>query len=336
MYFIIMEPKSPVNTLIDDLIAAKERGVKVKVIIEDAKLGESLAAYNKLKDNGIDVATDWPGRRLHIKAVIIDGRYIFLGSANWSRAAIEDNYESTLFVESEQDAKELTKYIEELTVKQKKQIKEPGVSISADFILSSTKGRILLKKHAKKQFDLYLLLLKEYIKTGKTSFKLDEKKVVEEMGYKVPKEFGSYKSEQTFYHDTLRNFLKRLEQNKFIEYEKKIVTLKLDNLEKDSQIVIPFDYWEYEYANTLSMRAKYMYLIALYEGSRSITYPYWFHSQEDMSKLYGISVQTIGDGLRELERIGVLEVTRDKIRPPDFSARKANVYKLLPLKPITN
>lgn len=43
------------------LLPQKKRGVKV--VIEDAKLGESLSAYNKLKESNVDVKTDFPGKR---------------------------------------------------------------------------------------------------------------------------------------------------------------------------------------------------------------------------------------------------------------------------------
>jgi DNA-binding HxlR family transcriptional regulator len=50
-----------------------------------------------------------------------------------------------------------------------------------------------------------------------------------------------------------------------------------------------------------------------------------------MSKLYGISDTTISLGLQELEDKGLIEIIRDPPTPPDFSDRKANVYKMLPL-----
>lgn len=334
MYFIIMEDESPVNTLVDELIVAKSRGVKVEVLLEDAKLGESLPAYNKLKESGIEVRTDLPGKRLHIKGVVIDERYVFLGSANWTRAAIEDNYEGTAFIDSESDAKALLDFIEKAKAEDSTPVTYEGASIPADFLLNPKKGRVLFTKHSNKQLDLYLLLLREYARTGKTTFEVDEKAYVEEMGYKVPKDFGSYKSEQTFYHDTIRNLMKRLKKAGFIEdYKTRTVALKTDT--ESPHITIPYEYWEYGYDDVLSMRAKYMYLICLYEAPRSVTYPYWFHSQEDMSKLYGISTWAISKGLLELEKVGALEVTRSKPRPPDFSSRKANVYKLLSLKPIS-
>lgn len=50
-----------------------------------------------------------------------------------------------------------------------------------------------------------------------------------------------------------------------------------------------------------------------------------------MAKLYGISDTTISLGLQELEEKGIVEVSRDKPMPPDFSDRKANVYRMLSL-----
>lgn len=132
----------------------------------------------------------------------------------------------------------------------------------------------------------------------------------------------------------MRNLLKRLKENGLIDYEGNTIELKEIEEKEGPEITIPYEYWNYGYSDRLSLRAKYMYLIYLYEVSRSVQYPYWFHSQEDMAKLYGISRDTITKGLRELEKMGILEVTRSRLRPPDFSSRKANLYKLLPLKPL--
>ena len=101
MYFIypnFEDSDNPINQLVSDLIAAKQRGVDVKVVLEGSKLNVSRLAYQKLRKNGVKVYFDTPKNLLHIKGVVIDNRYIFLGSANWSKAAIEKNYEATYFV----------------------------------------------------------------------------------------------------------------------------------------------------------------------------------------------------------------------------------------------
>jgi len=341
MYFIIIDPKdktNPVNELVDELISAKKRGVEVKVILEDSKLKENHLAYEKLRENNVAVYFDTVDHLLHTKEVIIDDRYVFAGSANWSRAAMEDNYETTYFEDSRQDALASRKYIENLPV-QTKDVFLPqaeGANVPSDFLLVPNSGRRLLKAEAFKQLDLYLLLCKIRQETTKSAIYIDYDDLAREMGYVAPTELGKYRDEHHYFYERIHRSLKSLKGYGLIDYREGKVTLKTDNARKAEEpfITIPFEYWGYGYSDSLSMRAKYMYLICLYEASRSTRYPFWFRSQQDMSKLYGISDTTISLGLLELEEKGVIEVTRDKLTPPDFSARKANVYRMLSLAPI--
>ncbi len=159
MYFIILEPagEGPINELVNDIVDANNRGVQVKVVLEDSKLKANRLAYEKLRNNKIAVYFDTPEHLLHIKGVSIDDRYIFLGSANWSKSAIQDNYEATYFEDSPQDALAFKKYVDNIPI-QENNIFLPqtkGVFISKDFLLSPELGRKLLKAQAYKQFDLY-------------------------------------------------------------------------------------------------------------------------------------------------------------------------------------
>jgi len=164
MYFIILEPKGegPINQLVNDLIDAKNRGVSVKVLLENSKLKASRLAYKKLKENNIAVYFDTPKQLLHIKGIAIDDKYLFLGSANWSRAAMEDNNEASYLTDSMLDAIIFRKHVENTPFQDKDAFLPltKGVSISQDFLISSKSGRRLLKSQATKQLDLYLLLLK--------------------------------------------------------------------------------------------------------------------------------------------------------------------------------
>jgi len=340
MYFIIINPTDkadPINELVNDLIAAKNRGVKIKVILEDSKLKENRLAYEKLRANNITVYFDTAEHLLHIKEVVIDDRYVFAGSANWSKAAIEDNYEATYFEDSYQDALVSKQYIDNIPI-QKKDIFLPqikGVTISPDFLLVSNSGRRLLKAEAFKQFDLYLLLCKLQQETAKSSFGIDYDALAGKMGYVAPKNLGKYRDNHHYFYERIHRSLKHLRSYGLIDYNKGKVILKANNTRKVNVplITIPFEYWEYGYSGSLSMRAKYMYLICSYEASRSSRYPFWFRSQKDMSKLYGISDTTISLGLLELEEKGIIEITRDKPTPPDFSDRKANIYRMLSFAP---
>ena len=338
MYFIIIDPAdkaNPINQLVSDLIAAKNRGVEVKVVLEDSKLKENRLAYEKLRQNNITVYFDTAEHLLHLKEVVIDGRYVFTGSANWSKAAIEDNYEVTNFEDSRQDALASKKYIDNIPV-QKKDIFLPqveGVTISPDFLLIPNSGRRLLKAEAFKQFDLYLLLCKLQQEAGKPALEIDYDSLAKMMGYEAPADLGWYRDDHHYFYERIHRSLKRLKGYGLIDYSKGKVTLRADNARKAGAplITIPFEYWEYGYSDSLSMRAKYMYLICLYEAGHSTRYPFWFRSQEDMAKLYGISDTTISLGLLELEDKGIVEISRGKAMPPDFSDRKANVYRVMGL-----
>jgi len=333
MYFIILEPKGkgPINELVNDLIDAKHRGVSVKVLLESSKLKESRLAYKKLKENGIAVYFDTPKQLLHIKGVAIDDKYLFLGSANWSRAAIEDNYEATCFRDSEQNAIAFRQYVDNIPFQDKDAFLPltEGVFISQDFLLSSKSGRRLLKSQARKQLDLYLLLLKIQRKEKKGTITVNYDSLAKDMGYIAPKDLGKYRNDHHYFYERIHRLLIRLKRYGLIDYRKGIVDLEA--VGNKSAIIMPFEYWQYGYPDYLSMRAKYMYLVCLYEAARSTRYPFWFRSQKDMAKLYGISDTTISLGLLELEERGVIEIARDRPTPPDFSDRKANVYKVLPL-----
>ncbi len=326
---------NPINILVNSLIEAKDRGLDVKIVLEDSKLRESRLAYKRLRNGNVDVYFDSPDRLLHIKGIVIDSRFIFIGSANWSRAAIENNHEVTYFGDSREDALAFEEYIESIPVQEEDIFlpEEGGIRLPANFLLSADKGPALLKDQAYKQLDLYLLLLKIGQETNSSQIRIDYSLLAKEMGYEAPDDLGKYRHLDHYYHERIRQLLVRLRRRGLIDYEKGEVSLKINETAQFDKpdITIPFEYWNYEYSDKLSMRAKYMYLICLYEAARSTRYPFWFRSQKDMSKLYGISETTISLGLLDLEEERIIEVTRDRPTPPDFADRKANVYRMLPL-----
>ena len=335
MYFMypnFEDPNNPINQLLNDLVDAKQRGVDVKVVLEDSKLNVSRRAYQKLRQNGVKVYFDTPKRLLHAKGIVIDNRYIFVGSANWSKSAMGKNKEATIFKDSPQDAEAITKYINSIPI-QKEDVFSAytsGVSLSTDFLLSPKLGRRLIKGQGDKQFDLYLLLCKIQQETGKTQITIDYESIAKQTGYTELDDLKKYPSQSHYFYQQIYHLLTRLKRYGLIDYQKGKVTLK-NNVSENPAIIIPFEFWDYKYSDSLSMVAQYMYLVCLNEASRSTKYPVWFRSQKDMVKLYGISKRSITKAVIELEEKGIIEVTRSKPIPPDFSNRKANVYKILPL-----
>ena len=98
------------NSIGDALVAAKGRGVNVRVIMEQDTISDSGSEYSWLQSKGIAIRTDSSEGLMHDKFFIIDGKVIGTGSYNWTTAAENDNSENLLIVRSESLA---TKYLNE-------------------------------------------------------------------------------------------------------------------------------------------------------------------------------------------------------------------------------
>ena len=106
---------SPTNVLMQELISARKRGVKVEVILE-MKEGEDRTTINNrqsgkiLSEGGVTVIYDSPSQTTHTKVLIIDEERVLLGSTNWTYSALSNNNEVSVLIRSKEIAKELTAY----------------------------------------------------------------------------------------------------------------------------------------------------------------------------------------------------------------------------------
>ncbi|MBE9545912.1 MAG: phospholipase [Proteobacteria bacterium] len=108
------------DRLLNHLIRAAERGVKVKVLLEIGKDSNSQINKNnietamRLRKGGIDVSFDHPTTRTHTKVVVIDRRYTFLGSHNLTSSALKYNNELSVLIDSPKVARKALSYINSL------------------------------------------------------------------------------------------------------------------------------------------------------------------------------------------------------------------------------
>ncbi len=100
------------------LIDAKKRGVAVTVILERGKSSQDrLYADNRntadiLARGGVNVHFALPGVTTHNKIVVIDDRYVFLGSHNLTQGALKYNNELSVLIDSPEMAAEVRSYLE--------------------------------------------------------------------------------------------------------------------------------------------------------------------------------------------------------------------------------
>ncbi|OGQ00453.1 MAG: hypothetical protein A2026_07125 [Deltaproteobacteria bacterium RBG_19FT_COMBO_46_12] len=108
-------PSTPSNLLIKELIDAKKRGVKVKVILEVKEGTDRTTERNRhtgkiLSGGGVEVIYDPLFKTNHAKWMVVDGELSLVGSANWTHYALTNNSEVSVLIRSKEVAKELIDY----------------------------------------------------------------------------------------------------------------------------------------------------------------------------------------------------------------------------------
>ncbi len=95
--------------------------MEVTVILErdSGRKGDGLTEENRhtaavLSRGGVKVFFDSPTVVTHVKAAVIDGRYLYLGSHNLTQGALRHNNELSVLIDSPEMAAEVTAYMERL------------------------------------------------------------------------------------------------------------------------------------------------------------------------------------------------------------------------------
>ncbi|ABL78427.1 phospholipase D/Transphosphatidylase [Thermofilum pendens Hrk 5] len=98
-----------ISKIVELLISKNKKGVDVKVVLENT-IDENELTYRRLLDNGVAVKFDSRSVTTHAKLVIIDGRYVFVGSHNWSYMAMMRNHEASVLIDCPSIAEQETQY----------------------------------------------------------------------------------------------------------------------------------------------------------------------------------------------------------------------------------
>lgn len=100
--------------IIDELINAQKRGVRVLVIIDALSSSNFKNQVNTLRQNGVKVKVENWGGKNHQKNILIDSKTFVTGSANFSKSAVLNNDENLLIVQNPYLSKAYRKYFFEL------------------------------------------------------------------------------------------------------------------------------------------------------------------------------------------------------------------------------
>jgi phosphatidylserine/phosphatidylglycerophosphate/cardiolipin synthase-like enzyme len=104
----------------EELLKARRRGVAVTVILEKGgSARDNLDTENRrtaafLSRGGVRVFFDSPRITTHNKVVVIDNRFVFVGSHNLTQGALERNNELSVLIDSPEMAAEARAYLDRL------------------------------------------------------------------------------------------------------------------------------------------------------------------------------------------------------------------------------
>ncbi|AXA37224.1 MAG: phospholipase D-like domain-containing protein [Candidatus Sumerlaea chitinivorans] len=111
------QPASEVNVLVEDLISAHKRGLKVRVVLDQTEgftdsANDAAAQY--LRENGVEVLREDLATQTHAKLVVIDDDKVVVGSTNWTQPALEDGNEASVLITSREVNKVYQDYVHAL------------------------------------------------------------------------------------------------------------------------------------------------------------------------------------------------------------------------------
>lgn len=100
--------------MIDALIELEGRGVEVRVVVDNEHTPEGT--INRLRRNGISVVVDDRSALMHNKFVVIDGRYLWMGSMNFSSNGVYCNNNNLVRFDSPELAANYTTEMDEMYI----------------------------------------------------------------------------------------------------------------------------------------------------------------------------------------------------------------------------
>jgi len=92
-----------VSPFVESIVAAAQRGVHVKIILNNGSSpNEDLINYLKSYDNiAVALSNDTYFESYHVKGVIVDGKIVLVASINWSENSVKNNREAGVIIRGE-------------------------------------------------------------------------------------------------------------------------------------------------------------------------------------------------------------------------------------------
>ena len=303
--------KHTVNRLLKDLEEALDRGVKVTLYLNTKVDGRDYkpedvgkgACFEALRNKGAEILLVNPRNRLHDKLLIVDKRFVVVGSTNWSISALEDNYEASVLIDSPDLAKDELNRLKDMHLVGEDLKGPPQVSIKEEVkvanvvnmpcVLLENKDYLpqMITTHDARAMDLYFLLLGESLRWDKSEFYISMEKVAVDLG--MPSEW----TDTALRRQVIKSLSKLKNEYGLIDFQFKkaraayveIISLKGKTFQVESS------FFKSDNLRTQTQSRELVYLIKDYLKStdRDVNKL----SNEELADMFSVSRQTIKEGL---------------------------------------
>lgn len=102
-----------VDNLIKELKKAAERGVRIRVLLDD-RIAANQLTLKYLRAKNIEAKLDSPEKTTHNKIIIADNKMVLLGSTNWTEMSLGYANEANVMIENKEIARYFQKYFDHL------------------------------------------------------------------------------------------------------------------------------------------------------------------------------------------------------------------------------
>ncbi|NQT22099.1 MAG: hypothetical protein HQ579_01530 [Candidatus Omnitrophica bacterium] len=310
--------RNPVKFLLNDLLEARSRGVSVTMYLNtrfrDLDVEEAIikiSMFKELEKAGCEIHLMPRSRILHDKLIVVDNRYVVVGSTNWSNSALRRNFESNTLIDSPGHAKEKLKHIDDILkfIKSNSEIAQSKIYIQnlpkelfipKKLMMNKEYFSRMVTRRDGRVFDLYLLLL-AYSQAG------EEEELyinLEDMGLSLglPRNWG-YTALRRQVIKSLRKLQKRYNLITVRFLHGKDAYVKLNDISiadevKQSYFTIPSETIINPGSYKLSMRLKYLLLIEAFlksEGEDLHSIP-----RNTLAKRFSLNERTVREAFNDL------------------------------------
>ena len=308
--------KNPVMLLLNDLLEARKRGVGITMYLNtrfrdtDKSEGSFIMSpvFKELKDSGCVIYLIPSSRKLHDKLIIVDSRYVIIGSTNWSNSALRRNFESNTLIDSPRHAGEKLKRLEDVLkfVKSNTEISgipdyledlPEGISIPEELLVNKKYFSRMVTGQDKRALDLYLLLLGYSQLTSEDEFFINMEDMALSLG--LP---GAW-SYTALRRQVIRSLKRLRDPYNLISVDflhGKDVFVKLTDIPGNSFVISSRSIMKRQ-SPDLTLRLKFLLMIeALFkskgEDISSIT-------KSDLAKRFNVNKSTIQEAFNDLKKI---------------------------------